>query len=256
MQAIRKNYPVPANEEARLKSLYDYEILDTLFEEEYDNITRIAAQICNTPVSLITLLDRDRQWFKSNYGMGGSETPREVAICNYTILDKDNVLVIPDLRKDERYATKPFVTGEPYLVFYAGAPLVTPDGYVLGSICVLDAKVNALTEDQLNALKALAQKVMTKMELQKKVKELKATRQELNEAYLQLKELLHIVSHDIKTPLANISLVSGAFKNEYREKFDDGATEYIDLIERSAREMITFISDVLAQPLSTINKMQ
>ena len=127
-----KPYPVAKNEKRRLQALYDYDILDTLSEKEYDSITKIAAQICNVPVSLITFLDKDRQWFKSHLGTEVNETSRELAFCNYTILDPDKVMVVTDLRVDERFLQNELVTGDTKIVFYAGAPLVTPDGYVLG----------------------------------------------------------------------------------------------------------------------------
>ena len=162
------NFPCPSNEAARLKALYQYNVLDTFTEKEYDFITTMASQICNTPVALITLLDKKRQWIKSSIGFEITETPRELSFCNYTILDAENVNVVPDLRLDERYNSNPLVTGEPHAVFYAGAPLVTPEGFVLGSICVLDAQKKELTQEQQEALKALAKQVITTMELRKK----------------------------------------------------------------------------------------
>src|ERR1700709_1292883 len=122
------SYPLPDNELQRLHALYDYAILDTLSEKEYDCITKIAAQICNVPASLITFLDNDRQWFKSHLGIDIRETPREISFCNYTIMDPENVTVVPDLRTDERFHKNPLVTGAPNAVFYAGAPLVTSEG--------------------------------------------------------------------------------------------------------------------------------
>ncbi len=145
------HYPVPENENRRLNAVYEYAILDTICEEEYDGITKIAARICNVPASLITFLDKDRQWFKSHLGVDINETPREFSFCNYTILDPANVLIVPDLRTDSRFSENPLVTQDPHAVFYAGAPLVTPDGYALGSLCVLDGKVNHLNDDQIEA---------------------------------------------------------------------------------------------------------
>ncbi|MEO6289008.1 MAG: GAF domain-containing sensor histidine kinase [Ginsengibacter sp.] len=237
-------YPKPLNEKKRLKALYDYDILDTISEKEYDNITKIASQICNTPVSFITFLDKDRQWFKSYAGIAMKELPREIAFCNYTILDNENVLVVPDMRIDDRYSRNPIVTGEPHAVFYAGAPLVTHDGNALGSICVLDAKENNLTDDQREALKSLAEQVMARLELRKKIKDLYNTQRLLEKANDELKEFAHIASHDMKIPLANISLMSRSFQSRYEKNLDNEAIQYISLIDRSAKELLQFIEDI------------
>jgi signal transduction histidine kinase len=238
-------YPLPGNEKKRLESLYAYHILDTIPEKEYDSITKIAAQICNVPASLITLLDKDRQWFKSNFGFQIKETPRAISFCNYTILDPEKILVVPDLRTDERFANNPLVTGEPHAVFYAGAPLVTPGGVVLGSICVLDGKANDLNEDQKEALGALANQIITKLELHKKVHELTRIRKALKEANNDLKNFALIVSHDMKTPLANILMMSRSLKSTGRLNNDEHAGSFLDMIDSSAEELLVFIDEVL-----------
>jgi len=241
------HYPLPINEKKRLQALYDYAILDTVSEKEYDAITKIAAQICNVPASLITFLDKDRQWFKSNLGIDIKQTPRELSFCNYTIMDPDRVLVVPDLRADERFYQNPLVTDKPNAVFYAGAPLITPGGYVLGSICVLDAKVNNLTAEQQEALQGLAQQVTARLELQKNLQRLSITQEKLKTVNKSLKNFAHIVSHDMKTPLANILLVSRSFKKIYEERLDENAGQFLDLIDRSAKELLAFIDDILLQ---------
>ncbi|MBC8035441.1 MAG: GAF domain-containing protein [Chitinophagaceae bacterium] len=163
--SVPNKYPVPENEALRLKALDAYNIIDTMAENEYDCITRIAAHICNTPVSLISLLDQNRQWFKSSYGFKIAETPREYSFCNSTIMDGQSILIVPDLRVDKRFSDNPLVKGEPNVVFYAGAPLITPEGYVLGSICVLDDQVRTLDENQIATMMALSQQVVTQLEL-------------------------------------------------------------------------------------------
>ena len=250
------SYPIPKNETERLQALYEYEILDTLSEEEYDCITRIAAQLCNVPASLITFLDKDRQWFKSHLGVDIRQTPRQVSFCNYTITDPDNVLVVPDMRMDERFSQNPLVTGEPHAVFYAGAPLVTPEGYVLGSICLLDGKANDLSEEQRAALQGLAKQVIARLELQKKVKELNLTQEKLTEANKSLKNFAHIASHDMKTPLANILLVTRSYKTIYEPQLDQHAHDHLNLIEKSAEELLSFIDGILIQSESMDTKRQ
>ena len=238
-------YPLPRNEKKRLKALYDYHILDTIPEKEYDAITKIAAAICNVPASLITLLDKDRQWFKSSFGFQIKETPRAISFCNYTIVEPENILVVPDLRIDKRFATNPLVTGEPHAVFYAGAPLVTTDGFVLGSICVLDGKVNNLDEDQRAALQALANQIVTKMELHKKIHELTVTREKLKKANGNLKNFARIVSHDMKTPIANILMMSRSVQSTKGVAKNKKALGFLDLIDNSTKELLRFIEEIL-----------
>jgi signal transduction histidine kinase len=242
-----KSFPVPQNETARLKALHKYDLSNKFFEKEYDFITKMASQICNTPVSLITLLDAEKQVMKSTHGFAVKETPRESSFCNYTILDPDNVNVVPDLRLDERYNSNPLVTGEPHAVFYAGAPLVTPDGFVLGSICVLDAEARSLSEEQQEALKALARQTITTMELRKKNLDLKHTQGKLQQCNKELKEFIKLVSHDMKTPLANITMLSKGFRGSYKAILDKKADGYIELIEHSAVELIAFIDGMLCK---------
>ena len=245
-------YPLPKNEKKRLNALYEYHILDTIPEKEYDAITKIAAQICNVPASLITLLDKDRQWFKSNFGFDIRETPRAISFCNYTILDPKQILVVPDLRTDDRFANNPLVTGEPHAVFYAGAPLVTPGGEVLGSICVLDGKANNLNEDQKEALGALANQIITKLELHKKIHELTRIRKQLKEANHDLKNFALIVSHDMKTPLANILMMSRSVKSIKSLSKDFDALGFLDMIDHSAKELLVFIDEVLMKSEKTM----
>jgi len=156
--------PKYVEEEARLAALNRYAILDTEDEEVFDDIVRLVAELCDAPIAVINLIDRDRQWFKSEVGLGVRETPLDISICSHAILQPD-VLVVPDLQDDERFTTNPLVTGDPHLRFYAGALLESSDGYPLGTLCVLDYKPRALTEQQERVLRLFAREVMSHMEL-------------------------------------------------------------------------------------------
>ncbi len=162
--------PKPPEEEERLKELYKYHILDTAEEKIFDTIVHLAATICDVPLSSITLIDRDRQWFKSSIGFapGLRETDRDPAFCSYTILS-NGIFEIKDASTDERFRDNPFVTGEPNIRFYTGVPLISENGYKIGSLCVIDRKPKLLSEQQKVQLQQLSQIVMTLMETRKKM---------------------------------------------------------------------------------------
>jgi PAS domain S-box-containing protein len=159
-------FPVPANESERLQALCQYNILDTESEKAFDDLAQLAARICHAPTALVSLVDANRQWFKSRVGVDIHETPRDIAFCGYTILGT-TPLVISDALKDERFSTNPLVTGPPYIRFYAGVPLITSDGYALGSLCVIDDKPRGITNDQLETLQVLSRQVVAQLELRR-----------------------------------------------------------------------------------------
>jgi formate hydrogenlyase transcriptional activator len=156
--------PVPANEQERLEALRRSGILDTAPEHAYDQLTELAASICGTPVAILSLIDSDRQWFKSKVGFATSETSRDVAFCAHTIVERD-LLVVPDATADQRFADNPLVTSEPHIRFYAGAPLITPEGHVLGTLCVLDYVPRQLSDQQREALQILSSQAVAQLEL-------------------------------------------------------------------------------------------
>jgi len=161
--------PVPANEAARMAALARFDILDSDPEREFDDLARLASQICGTPYALITLVDRDRQWFKARVGVEARETPRSVSVCAHAILRHDP-LVVPDATKDSRFSDNPLVKGGPGFHFYAGAPLVTNDGQAIGTICVLDRVARQLDPDQIESLRALSRQVVSQLELRRRVR--------------------------------------------------------------------------------------
>jgi GAF domain-containing protein len=150
----------------RVAALEQYAILDSEPEQAFDDLTLLASFICKTPIALISLIDEDRQWFKSKIGMEPSETPRDIAFCSVAI-QQPEVMVVPDTLKDERFRNNPFVTSEPNIRFYAGAPLINGDGYALGTLCVIDKTPRDITDDQKEALQALSRLVLSQLEFRR-----------------------------------------------------------------------------------------
>ncbi|HWA09300.1 MAG TPA: PAS domain S-box protein [Opitutaceae bacterium] len=166
------NAPLPADEAQRLATLQEYEILDSPPEEAFDDLALLAAQVCQVPSATVSLVDRDRQWFKARIAVQASETPRNAAFCAHTILRADEIMEVRDAQADPKFASSPLVTEDPHIRFYAGAPLVAPNGQALGALCVMDRVPHELTPDQRTALRALSRHVVTQLELRRQGREL------------------------------------------------------------------------------------
>jgi diguanylate cyclase (GGDEF)-like protein len=171
--------PLPPDEAERLQALRELRILDTEAESAYDDITLLASYVCGTPISVMSLVDESRQWFKSKVGLDASETPREHAFCAHAILKPEETLVVPDAAADERFRENPLVTGDPRIRFYAGVPLTTQNGHALGTLCVIDRIPRRLEDAKMLALRALGRQVMRQLELRRALDQLEGYRVEL-----------------------------------------------------------------------------
>jgi len=239
-------FPEIAKDEIkRLEALKGYSILDTMAEEEYDDITYLASQICGTPISLISLIDDKRQWFKSHHGLDATETPKEFAFCAHAINDKNNIFIIPDSRKDERFYDNPLVTDDPHVIFYAGIPLTNKAGFALGTLCVIDNEPNSLDEFQIKALKALSNQIIALFELRKMTVELETKAKEIEARNDVLKKFAGNAAHDIKSPLATIVMVTDLFSHQYTDRLDEQGLELIEMINSSALNLTNFIDGIL-----------
>ena len=224
-------------EKERLKDLDSYSIVDSIPETDYDNLTAIAAQICGTPISLISIIDSTRQWFKSHHGIDVSETPREHAFCAHALNDPNKVFVVQDARTDKRFHDNPLVTGDPHVIFYAGVPLVSEIGMPLGTLCVIDHKPHLLNPGQLKSLIALSKQVMNLMELRKNKIRLEELLENLEEKNREIEGFAFMAAHDLKSPLISISDMTKLFKEDYRSKIDQEGLNMLGMIERSADKL-------------------
>jgi two-component system cell cycle sensor histidine kinase/response regulator CckA len=192
------------DDEARLTALRRYKLLNTLPEKSLDDLTALASLICETPIALVSLVDEHRQWFKSKAGTDMCETPREISFCGHAIAGT-GMFVVPDASKDARFATNPLVTGEPYIRFYAGAPLVTPEGHAIGVLCVTDRVPRQLSPSQCEALLTLARQVMAQFELRRSARETAETEERLRMAM----EAAHLGMFDWDVPADRITWSEG-----------------------------------------------
>ncbi len=238
---------IPQDEEKRLEALYSYNILDTIPEQEYDAITKIASEICDTPIALVSLIDPTRQWFKSHHGLAASETPREFAFCAHAINNPDELFIVPDATKDERFHDNPLTTDHPDVIFYAGAPLNTKDGYSLGTLCVIDTKPRkSLTEGQKESLKALAKQVMSQLDLRKKNRKLEKANNEISRLNDQLNHFSYRLAHDLKGPTRGIKSLVDLIKEDHYNVFgNEEAKQWLDLIDSRAMYMDSLIQEIL-----------
>ena len=235
---------LPQNEEQRLAAVRSYHLIDTLPEKDFDNLTALAAMICDVPISLVTLLDADRNFLKSHYGLPFNESPRSISFCGHAIIDDENPFIVEDARQDPRFVDNPLVQ-DMNAVFYAGAKLVNSEGYVLGTLCVFDTKPRTLCSRQKKALVSLAYQVVNLFEARKRNRVLLSLERELRERNEELKNFAGIVSHDMKMPLANMILTSDILRSKYGHILDEKGKEYLDYIKQSSFTLSEYITRLL-----------
>ena len=244
--------PETKNESERLQALFDYEIMDTPEETAFDQLTELASTICDTPISLVSLVDEERQWFKSNHGLDAKETPKEYAFCSHAI-HQNKIFEITDSRKDERFHDNPLVTGEPHVIFYAGAPLTTPDGHNIGTLCVIDDEPKRLSEQQKYQLEIIGKQVVAQLELRKKTrrqaslfKELMELMNETEKRNLELASFTARAAHDINSPLRQIINFSELCTNDLNDNNTEKAKEKLDFIQSSSSTLSQLVKDIFS----------
>ena len=234
----------PDNEIERQAAVESYNLLDSLPEESYDNITEIMCFIAQTPIALITLFDHDRNYIKSNYGFPTSESPRNISFCGHTILTKDSIMIVEDARKDIRFKNNPLVDNHK-AIFYAGVPLINPDGYKLGTLCVYDHEPRQLNNDQKKALIAMSKQVVRLFEQHKQNTILERLKSKLEKRNKELNTFASIVSHDLKSPLANIISLTELLENENADKLNEDSKTYLKYLKSSSFALKDYIDGLL-----------
>jgi len=235
--------PMPENESARLRALHEYSILDTSAEQAFDDVARLASFICKTPISLISIIDESRQWFKAKVGLEDTETSREHAFCAHAIVRPTEVMIVPDARADERFQENPKVTGDPHVRFYAGVPLVTPTGEALGTLCVLDRVPRQLDPDQLEVLKALARQVIAHLEMRRSIATLEVAIEEHERHALVMEEYQRSMEES-QVALEAVSATDGLTGIHNRRSFDARLDEELARAHRSGLPVAVALLDV------------
>lgn len=234
-----KSAPIPDNEEARLEALASYQLIDTLPEDVYEDIIQLAAQICRTPISHIGLMDRDQQRLIVKHGLDVDQAPRNLTFCSHAILNPNEMLIVNDARLDERFHDNPFTTGEAQIVFYAGVPLVNPEGYPLGTLCVIDHRPRTLTDNQLLSLKALGKWVSNQFELRKAKLELAVKEQTLKRTHQAIATAKHTL-HTTAIPLVETILE----KAEHLATNSTDAQSIQELLRHDAQALKTNLQEL------------
>lgn len=228
---------LPKNENQRLQALYDYEVLDTEAEDAFDNLTLLASEICGTPIALISLIDPNRQWFKSKVGLDAEETSRDIAFCAHAI-NQNEIFEIVDTLKDKRFSDNPLVTSSPNIRFYAGSPLITPQGHAIGTLCAISDKPMRLNDHQRKALKVLGHEVISQLELRSQIKQVKLANERKT-------EFLATLSHELRTPLNAIISFSQLMLNDNEIRLPEKHGKYLEHLNFSGKRLMALVNSIL-----------
>jgi signal transduction histidine kinase len=234
--------PLPADEPARLAALHDAQVLDTPPEDDFDDIALLASEICHTPMGMVSLIDRDRQWFKAKIGVDFGEAPRDLSFCAHTITGAE-MLEVRDARDDGRFADNPYVMADNGPRFYAGAPVVLDGVHSVGTVCVVDNQPRTLTESQRRALRSLARHASVQLELRRRARGADEIADRLRELDQMKDTFLVSVSHEFRTPLSSIVgyleiLLEGAYEAEMARRF-------LTVMQRNSSRLLRLVEELL-----------
>lgn len=236
---------MPLNENARQRAVDSYQLLDSPPEIDFDNITALASYICDVPVSLITMLDGERNWFKSVIGVPFSESPRELSFCGHAIHNPKEVMIVEDAREDERFHDNPLVAEMKAAIFYVGVPIMNEESLPLGTLCVFDNKPRKLSEAQINALKALGNQVESLYKLRRYNLNLGKAYKKLQKTNDMLTEFTAVASHDIKLPIASIITTADILKIKLKDTIDADGLKRLNLIKECSFTITEYITGML-----------
>ncbi len=240
---------LPMNEVERIQVLQEYGILDTGEEACFNDLVQLAAKICDAPISIISLLDQDRSWFKSSFGLPRGQVDRKYSICSHAILQTE-VFVVEDTTLDERFADNPIVSGDLNVRFYAGAPLTSSTGHHLGTLCVLDSKARTISDEQVNALRILAHQVMAHLELRKSHQALEINNEKLREINANKDKFFSIIAHDLRAPFHGILGFSEVLETEIEELDEKGIRDIAGYLRSTAHATFRLLENLLQWAMS------
>lgn len=235
----------PQNEADRQRAVEKYQLLDTLPEHTYDDITSLIAAICEVPIALITLLDKERNFLKSHHGVPFNESPRELSFCGHAIVSEEPIMIVEDARKDVRFQGNPLVK-EHKAIFYAGVPLVDKDRFKLGTLCIYDTKPRSLSPLQMEAMQKMAKQVVQLFEARYQKFKLEEYSDRLEDKMEGLNKFASVVSHDLKSPLAQITQLLELLEMETGPSLSEQAKEYIALMRSSSGSLRAYIDGILS----------
>jgi len=233
------------NESERIKSLKSYLVLDTETEEEIDNLTQLASEICETPITLVSLIDENRQWFKSKVGLDVKETSRDLAFCAHAINEANELFIVEDARTDKRFFDNPLVTGHPNVIFYAGVVLKSDEDFPLGTLCVIDHSPRKLSDKQIRSLKTISKQIMNLLNYKKSIRKQNELSVQLSQKNDELERFAHIAAHDLKSPLTNIETAANLFSEMYASQIDAEGKIIINIIEKAGQRLKSLIDGLL-----------